>query len=157
MKSFSLLPVLSLFLLTACNSGPTENTGINRKLSDDDTTFNVCYTSTFKKDTILLNGLMYGDSIKGSLGYKLYEKQQQNGSLTGMMHGDTMWGVYTFMTSGSETVNEITFLRSDSLLIEGLGERHLENGKFIFNDKSKITYTGVRLTKTDCRQLPEQK
>lgn len=157
MKINFLLGSLSLFFVTACNSGPTENTGINRKLSDQDSTYNICYTSVIKKDTVLFNGLVYGDSIKGSLGYKLYEKQQQNGALIGIMHGDTIWGTYTFMAQDSEFVNEVSYLRNDSVMIEGLGERKLEGDKFVFTDKSRLRYQGVRLMRTDCKQTPDKK
>lgn len=156
MKNYLPLSMLSLLFVAACNSGPTEHTGINRKLSDEDSTFNICFTSTIKKDTVLFNGMVSGDSITGSLGYKLYEKEQQNGTLVGAMHGDTIWGTYTFMSADSEFVNEVTFLRSDSLLIEGLGERALAAGKFIFTDKSKVQYAGMKLTRTDCRQVPDR-
>ena len=73
------------------------------------------------------------------------------------MHGDTLWGVYTFMSSDSDFVNEVTFLRNDSLLIEGRGERILKNGKFVFPDKSKVEYSGVTLAKADCKQTPNKK
>lgn len=149
------LPI-SIFLLaiSACSSGPTENTGINQKRSEKDSTYNICFTSMVKKDTVLFNALVYGDSIRGSLGYKLYEKKQQNGSLTGSMREDTLWGTYTFMAADSEFVNEVTYLRRDSLLIEGLGERHFDGKQFVFTDKSKLRYNGIRLIRTDCRQLP---
>jgi hypothetical protein len=148
---------LIMMIMSACNSGPTEHTGINRKLSDEDSTFNICFTSTIKKDTVLFNGLVYGDSIKGSLGYKLYEKQQQNGSLAGVMQGDTIWGAYTFMSGDSEFVNEVTYLLQDSLLVEGIGERRLNDKIFVFTDKSKVRYDGIRLIRTDCRQTPDKK
>jgi hypothetical protein len=157
MKISVILFFLATLFLISCNSGPTENTGINRKTSDSDSTFNLCYSSFVKKDTVLFNALVYGDSIKGSLGYKLYEKQQDNGLLLGKMVGDTIWGLYTFMSADSEFVNEVTFLRVDTLLIEGLGDRVLKNGKFVFADKSKIRYAGVKLAKNDCKQTSETK
>ncbi|WP_157486732.1 hypothetical protein [Dyadobacter alkalitolerans] len=156
MKTCIVLISLAFIFLTSCNSGPTENTGLNKKTSDSDSVFNFCYASFVKKDTVLLNALVYGDSIKGSLGYKLYEKHQDNGLLMGTMHGDTIWGLYTFMSSDSEYVNEVTFLRKDTLLIEGRGKRTFKDGKFAFKDRSKVQYSGVALAKTDCRQLPER-
>ncbi|MGV3603049.1 MAG: hypothetical protein ACO1N1_17665 [Dyadobacter fermentans] len=149
-------PVGCLLFLVACNSGPTENTGINQKLSDEDSTFNICYTSLIKKDTVLFNGLVYGDSIKGSLGYKLYEKQQQNGTLLGVMRGDTIWGTYTFMSADSEFVNEVSYLLNDSLMIEGLAERNLRGKVFVFDDKARVQYNGMKLRRTDCRQTPDK-
>ena len=156
MKAYFPVLLVSAIFLIACNSGPTDNTGINQKRSEKDSTYNICYTSQIKKDTVLFNGLVFGDSIKGSLGYKLYEKQQQNGHLLGTVRGDTIWGLYTFMASDSVFVNEVTFLKTDSMMIEGIGNRLLVGKKFVFDDTSKVRYIGIKLARTDCRQLPQR-
>ncbi|WP_439558174.1 hypothetical protein [Dyadobacter sp.] len=151
MKNCITLLFLGAMFLTACNSGPTENSALNTKKSESDSTYNLCYSSFVQKDTVLFNALMYGDSIKGSLGYKLYEKGQNNGLFLGKMAGDTLWGTYTFMSSDSEFVNEVTFLRNDTLLVEGIGDRVFKDGKFVFADKASVRYAGVKLEKTDCK------
>ena len=147
----------SAFLLAAasiiygCNSGPTENSAINTKTSKKDSTFNVCYSSIVKKDTVLLNALMTGDSITGSLGYKLYEKDQNNGSILGKMYGDTLKAMYTFMSEGTESFREVAFIKKDSLLVEGYGPMKEVNGKTIFTDAAKVNFTGIILQKVPCK------
>jgi len=152
MKILYLISILlSLLLLNSCGSGPTEHSALDEKTSASDSVYNVCYASFIQQDTVLLNALVYGDSIKGSLGYKLYEKQQNNGLILGKMHGDTLRALYTFMKGDSELINEITFLKKDSVLTEGLGTRTIKDGKLVFENNQNIKYTGLRLAKTKCK------
>ena len=139
------------FFTLSCNSNPTQNSALNTKRSDLDSNFNICYSSVINKDTVLLNALMYGDSIKGSLGYKLYEKERNNGFVLGKMYGDTLKALYTFMVKDSQFINEITFLRTDTLLIEGLGKRIEKEGKLVFENQKQIRYKGLVLAKSDCK------
>ena len=149
--AYTLVSLLSLFILNSCNSGPTENSALNMKTSESDSVYNLCYSSLVKKDTVLLNALMFGDSIKGSLGYKLYEKEQKNGLILGKMYGDTLRALYTFMAGDSQFINEISFLRDDTLLTEGLGDRVLKGGKFVFTDNKKVQFKGLELVKSKCK------
>ncbi|WP_159471504.1 hypothetical protein [Dyadobacter sp. 3J3] len=121
------------------------------KTSDKDSTFNICYSSIVKKDTVLLNALMFGDSVKGSLGYKLYEKDHTNGSLLGKMYGDTLKAICTFMVKGSESTQEVIFLRKDSLFLEGITTRKNQNGKIIFTDLEKLHFDGLVLKHVPCK------
>lgn len=98
-----------------------------------------------------MNALMYGDSIKGSLGYKLYEKDENNGSFFGKMFGDTLKAMCTFKTTTSESVQQIYFLRKDTLLIQGSGEHVEKNGKIVFSKPENIKFDGLVLSKTNCK------
>jgi hypothetical protein len=138
-------------LLFGCNSNPTQNSAINRKTSEKDSTFNICFSSVLKKDTVLLNALMYGDSVKGSLGYKLYEKDHSNGSLLGKMYGDTLKATCTFMVQGAESIQEVIFLRKDTLLVEGLGDRKSEKGKIYFQNQASVHFDGLVLSRVPCK------
>lgn len=138
-------------MLLACNSGPTQNSAVNMKTSDKDSTFNICYSSVVKKDTVLLNALMFGDSIKGSLGYKLYEKDHSNGSLLGKMYGDTLKATCTFMVKGSESIQEVIFLKKDSLFTEGLADHKTVDGKIVFSNEEKVHFDGLVLKQVPCK------
>jgi len=142
----------TMFLcLLGCNQSPTQNSAVNMKTSSGDSTFNVCYSSIIKKDTVLLNALMTGDSIKGSLGYKLYEKDQNNGIILGKMHGDTMRVNYTFMSEGKESVREVVFLKKDTLLVEGYGDVREDGGKMVFSNINSVKFDGLVLVKVPCK------
>lgn len=146
-----LAAIAGVLLLAACNSNPTQNTALDTKKSEEDSTFNICYSSVVKKDTVLLNAHMSGDSVMGSLGYKLYEKDQNNGSLLGKMYGDTLRGMYTFMSEGQESVREVIFIKQDSLLIEGYGPLEEKNGKTVFKNPQEVKFKGIVLAKAPCK------
>lgn len=152
MKIIQILPLaaISIFAI-ACNSNPTQNTAIDTKRSEQDSTFNICFSSIVKKDTVLLNAHMSGDSVTGSLGYKLYEKDQNNGSILAKMYGDTLRGMYTFMSEGKESVREVVFIRKDTLLIEGYGPLKEVDGKTVFEDAAKIRFNGIVLSEAPCK------
>lgn len=138
-------------MLSACNSSPTQNSGINTRKSAEDSTYSICFSSFAKSDTVLLNALQFGDSIQGSLGYKLYEKDQNNGSIVGKMEGDTLRALYTFMSEGVQSTREIAFLKKDSLLIEGTGNLKEEKGRVLFEDINKVKFDGIVLVKSPCK------
>ncbi|MCF2447688.1 hypothetical protein L0657_27280 [Dyadobacter sp. CY345] len=150
-KSLFPLSVLTAFLLASCNSSPTQNSALDTKSSDRDSTFNICYSSILKKDTVMMNALMYGDSIKGSLGYKLYEKDENNGSFFGKMFGDTLKAMCTFKTATSESVQQVIFLRNDTLLIQASGEHIEQNGKIVFSKPDQVRFDGLILSKVPCK------
>ncbi|REA60888.1 hypothetical protein DSL64_13380 [Dyadobacter luteus] len=152
MKTIKAVPFIAIALLTAaCNSNPTQNTAIDTKRSEKDSTFNICFSSMVKKDTVLLNAHMSGDSVTGSLGYKLYEKDQNNGSLLAKMYGDTLRGMYTFMSEGKESVREVIFIKKDTVLIEGYGPLKEVDGKTVFEDAANIKFNGIVLTEAPCK------
>ena len=151
LNKLSLCACCLFISLLGCNQSPTQNSAVNMKTSPSDSTFNVCYSSIVKKDTVLLNALMIGDSIKGSLGYKLYEKDQNNGVILGKMYGDTIRANYTFMSEGKESVREVLFLKKDTLLFEGYADVSEEDGKIVFKDMNAVKFNGLALMKVPCK------
>lgn len=150
-SALSTIAVAMLVSISACNQSPTQNSAVNMKTSPGDTTFSLCYSSTVKKDTVRLNALMTGDSIKGSLGYKLYEKDQNNGNILGKMYGDTIRAIYTFMSEGKESVREVAFLKKGTSLVEGYGNVREEGGKMVFEDFEQLKFNGIVLVKVPCK------
>ena len=150
-SALSTIAVAMLVSISACNQSPTQNSAVNMKPSPGDTTFSLCYSSTVKKDTVRLNALMTGDSIIGSLGYKLYEKDQNNGNILGKMYGDTIRAIYTFMSEGKESVREVAFLKKGTSLVEGYGNVREEGGKMVFEDFEQLKFNGIVLVKVPCK------
>jgi len=152
MKPFKLIiSSCAIAFLISCNTNPTQNSAINTKKSPSDSTFSVCYSYIVKKDSVLLNALMTGDSITGSLGYKLYEKDRANGSILGKMYGDTLRAVYTFVSEGTESTREVIFLKKDTLLIEGIGNVKDTNGKVVFENAKNVKFEGMVLQAVPCK------
>ena len=89
--------------------------------------------------------------MKGSLGYKLYEKDHSNGALLGKMYGDTLKAFCTFMVKGAESIQEVVFLRKDSLFVEGISSRKTVDGKIVFTDPEKLHFDGLVLKRVPCK------
>ncbi len=113
----------------------------------------VCYAFVSATDTVELKLLIETDrSVSGELHYKLSGKDSNHGSIRGMMKGDTIFADYNFMSEGNESVRQMIFLKSDSMVTEGYGPVEDVNGsmqfvKGIAPDFSK----GLKLFLTNCK------
>lgn len=147
----TILGISAVLIMFSCNSGAAQNNAAGTKHPKLDSTVNVCYLAVVEKDSVVLNAHMKGDSVTGSLSFKMYEKDHSDGSFRGKMYGDTLRAIYNFVSEGMESVSEIAFLRKDSLLIQGYGPAKEVDGKFVFKDFSAVKFEGAALRKVGCR------
>ena len=113
-----------------------------------------CYEGILKNDTISMAITVADDqSVTGKLNYKFFEKDKNEGTLTGQMKGDTLFGDYTFMSEGMTSVREVVFLKKGKLFTEGYGDVVDDNkGKITFKDKKKLFFDSkVVLVETECK------
>lgn len=110
-----------------------------------------CYTYIAKKDTAFLHINTANSIVKGDLEYKLFEKDHNKGAVKGKMSGDTLLADYIFSSEGHESVREIVLIKKGNDFIEGFGEVSETNGKFGFQDRSKINFkNGLTFRKINC-------
>jgi hypothetical protein len=100
-----------------------------------------CYSYTNKKDSVLLHANISDSAVSGNLYYNFYEKDKNNGTITGKMKGDTLLANYTFTSEGKQSVREVAFLLTDSTAKEGYGEMLQQNDKMIFKNSHNISFT----------------
>lgn len=114
-------------------------------------TVHECFVMIRNNDTIAMSLVHQGDEVGGDLIYKLFEKDQNSGTLSGRFLGDTLIADYTFESEGTSSIREAIFLRKGSALIQGFGEMKAENGMEIFKDYRKVRFDGnIALMKTEC-------
>ncbi len=141
-----------LVLAMACNNTAKENassdsTGVARTGESPDK----CYAYITAKDTVKLQLVLDGKSATGDLAYRLYEKDSNTGTLRGTMQGDTLIADYTFASEGVESVREIRFVKSDDIMIEGIGDMTEADGKMVYKNPADIRYMGgLVLKKVKC-------
>ena len=114
-----------------------------------------CYIGIFNKDTVSVR-LSFKDSlvVTGDLTYKLYEKDENQGTLSGTIKGDTLIADYTFTSEGVSSVRQVAFLRKDNILMEGFGEVIDTKGKMVFKDIQKLKFDNKRvLSKSNCEKV----
>jgi hypothetical protein len=99
-----------------------------------------CYAKLTGKDTVQLRLAMSGNTVTGSLLYKLAEKDSNKGQLQGTMHGDVLIADYTFRSEGRESVRQVAFQIKDSTAAEGYGQVEEKNGRMVFTDPKKLSF-----------------
>lgn len=113
---------------------------------------NECYSGILKNDTISMN-LTFKDSIvEGKLSYHFFEKDKNDGTLSGRMKGDTLLAAYTFQSEGKESIREVAFLKKGNTFTEGYTDVEEKENIIVFKDKSKLDFNSKTiLTQTDCK------
>ena len=142
------------FTISCHDSGQQTVPGLteNPKDKDQDVSLShtICYSTT-DKDTVVLNMKVSDSSVKGTLVYKLYEKDKYLGTLQGKLFGDTLIANYQFMSEGIKSVRQVAFLIRDPIAIEGFGDVEEKNGAIIFKDPKSLNFkNGFILRKIDC-------
>lgn len=69
-----------------------------------------------------------GNEVTGDLACKYFQKDQNKGTLRGVMIGDTLFATYTFTSEGIESSREVASLKKDNDLVEGYGDVQEKNG-----------------------------
>ncbi len=153
-KSFFSLVVTSGILIS-CNNQSTNNSAVpqttNTEQPAKDNQANHCYAYTTDKDSVLMEITTSGNSVSGTLTYKILEKDQNRGTIRGTMNGDTLIAAYKFMSEGIESVREVAFIKKGNDFIEGFGEVEEVNGAMKFKDISRINYSSnMVLRRVEC-------
>ncbi len=146
--------LITALLLFACkeNLKNTESTESPEQSVVDDTEF--CYLFSSEKDTVMAHLFIKDNSVKGFLDYMFFEKDQNNGTVDGILKGDTIIAEYKFVSEGTESVREIAFLRSNNGIIEGYADVKEKDGKMVFKNVSSLKFESpIVLKKVDCSQL----
>lgn len=113
-----------------------------------------CYQGILGKDTITMNLELRGNEVtSGQLHYNFFEKDDNQGELTGLIVGDTLKAAYTFMSEGAATVREVVFLKKGKNYLEGYGAVLDDNqGNVSFKDTKKLRFDSkFVLKKTYCK------
>ena len=111
-----------------------------------------CYQYAGNRDIIVLNLISKGDSVKGSLSYSLYQKDNSIGTIQGKMKGDLLIADYTFQSEGITSVRQVAFKQRGASFIEGYGEVSNEGNRTVFKDINSLNFghSGV-LMKVFCK------
>jgi hypothetical protein len=117
------------------------------------TNINGCYEMVMNRDTALLELSMAGNNITGNLVYKFFEKDKNEGQLTGEIKDSLIYADYTFQSEGATSVREIIFKIYGNNLIPAYGELEEDNGKIIFRDHNQLQYLNHNpFIKIECKK-----
>lgn len=111
-----------------------------------------CFLYTSGKDSIRLAIIDHNNHASGRLEFKMFEKDNSDGTISGTFIGDTLFADYTFRAEGTKSVREMVFLRRQNQLIVGTGTLEEKGDKQIFSDPSSISFeSGVVLKAVACK------
>jgi len=128
---------LGLLSLAACHEQSTQAT---QEPTAAAATGPQCYAHLTATDTIRLTLQTTQPTVTGQLTYHYFEKDRNQGTISGTMHGDTLLADYTFQSEGTTSVRQVAFLRRDIGFIEGFGPVAERKAKLVFEKPSALQY-----------------
>lgn len=143
MKKTYLNLLAAISILASCNSNSTQNINTENaesRLSKAATS--ECYAYTANNDSVFLHINISNTIVTGDLNYNLFEKDKSTGTLSGIVHGDTIIAEYKFLSEGKESIREVAFLKTGDNLIEGFGEVEERQNKMVFNNIRELNFNG---------------
>ena len=112
-----------------------------------------CYRYATINDTIILKLIHIGESITGTLVYKLHEKDKNMGTIQGRMRGDILLADYTFMSEGIMSIRQIAFKKEKDFFMEGHGDINTNNERVFFKNPDSLQFNdAIKLTEIDCQK-----
>ncbi|WP_316827167.1 hypothetical protein [Pedobacter miscanthi] len=155
----NIIPVLSLAALfvAACQGGTAKKTQAkidSTIVTNAETAPNAiqCYQYIKNRDTATLSLKNEDNKVTGTLGYNLYEKDKNAGTIAGVIKGDTIIASYTFQSEGQTSVREVAFLKKGDQLIEGFGDVQEVKGETKFKDINQLKFEGsMAFGKIECK------
>lgn len=100
-----------------------------------------CYEMTLKRDTATLSLHLQDSIVTGNLRYNWYEKDDNTGTIKGVLRDSLIFADYTFESEGLTSVREVIFKIQEDGLLQASGELEDRNGKIVFRNPSSLQYT----------------
>jgi hypothetical protein len=125
----------SLGLLAACHEQTTQATQEPAAPASPQ-----CYAYRTDTDTVRLTLQTTPSTVTGQLAYRYFEKDRNQGTIRGTMHGDTLLADYTFQSEGRQSVRQVAFLRRDIGFVEGYGPVTEQQGKTVFTSPRALHF-----------------
>ena len=111
-----------------------------------------CYAHQTSNNLVLLKLDMVHPSVSGRLTYDIMGKDKNEGTIKGIMRGDTLFADYNFMSEGKRSVRQVIFLRRGNTFIEGYGEVEQKGDSTIFSKTDTLNFNGTMvLQETPCK------
>lgn len=151
MKAINIL-ILGSFLVS-CNSQEKKSEQVSSEQGETKKVAPInCYRYASNSDTITLKVIHVGNSITGTLVYRLKEKDKNKGTIQGEMKGDILVADYTFTSEGTQSIRQIAFKLEGNSFVEGYGDIVTNNNKIGFKNLDSLRFNPtMKLTEIDCQ------
>jgi len=160
--SFAIL--LAFCFFASCNNTETtktmdkkDSTGGNENTKSTDAqnaaVAKECYEMTNVNDSVFVQLNINNSEVNGTMFTQFAGKDQNNGTFTGTMIGDTLLADYTFTSEGMQSVRQVAFLKKGNQLVQGFGEIRDQDGKMVFRNKAQLNFDAkMTLNKVACNE-----
>ena len=152
--------IAALLIFGACNDNTTStapNGSVHAGATDTITTHQTpfvltgCYEMTLKRDSAFLDLQVKDTVVTGTLQFQFFEKDNNTGTLQGVLRNDMIIADYTFRSEGVTSVREVVFKIKEGTLLSAHGTMVEKDGKLVFTDKEALQYqTQNPYIKVDC-------
>jgi hypothetical protein len=111
-----------------------------------------CYTRISGKDTSYLQFETDNEVINGQLEYRIFEKDKNQGAITGTISNNIIEAEYRFMSEGTTSVRPVIFKLENNQAFEAIPSSFDNQGVPVFEkDQSKLKFEDAPFTKGDCK------
>lgn len=141
------------FFLFACQSSPSRNSAGSDSAAVAATEASAhCYRKVTGRDTFELQLVVDDDDVKGVLAYNFYEKDGNNGTVSGKLDDNILRGTYHFTSEGVTGDRPVVFKMMGEQLYEALADSADANGVPVFAaDNALLRFDPSPYSKTDCK------
>lgn len=153
--------LFTFILLAGCNSYTSEDkseeiikdtSSVSKKDASMPLIKSGCYSWVAKKDSAFLKLDISGSKVSGDLKYVLYEKDNNKGTINGILQDSLVIADYTFQSEGITSVRQVVFKIHGDSLIEGFGDIDMKGDTARFKNISPLHFQDERpFIKTDCK------
>ncbi len=160
MKQVFFIVLFLSFLVTSCTQNKSTKTGRSSDTLLTETPGEVvsstekeCYSGVVGRDSVSFEMNREGDQFKGFLFYNRYETDSSIGEYNGTISGDTIKGVFDFMSEGMISKIDKYFLVRDGKLLEAIGALKDGDNEYtlVFENPAELKYgESYILEKIDC-------
>lgn len=154
-----LVLVLLIFLIACSDEAQPLESTVHANAKDTITTaarpiiLSGCYQMTLKRDSATLELSVKDTSVSGKLNYIFFQKEQNAGSLQGVLRNDLIYADCTFASEGRISVREVIFKIDGDMLIPAYGELTQSGNKIIFANKNALQFNELHpFIKVPCVQ-----
>jgi hypothetical protein len=142
--------IFSAAFLIACGSHK-ERSAPKDTIVTPSASLTECYQYANAKDTITLKLGHTDTSVTGTLTYKLYQKDINQGLIHGSMQGNLLVADYIFISEGRSSLREVVFKKDNDSYIEGYGDVVTNEDMVGFRNRDSLQFdTSRRLLPFKC-------
>lgn len=155
--------IIPILLISVFIAGCTQNKSGNTAQTTDTLTVDppkstvsdgkYCYLGIMSRDSVKLELERNGNTFNGFLFYNRYETDSSIGEFNGTISGDTLKGVFDFMSEGMISKIDKYFLLQNNKLVEATGAfTEVDDYTLVYENPSALKYGETyTLEPADCK------